>query len=970
MAQGAERLVGRAEELGRISDALAELADGRPALIELVGEPGIGKTRLLAELAQIADARGQLVLSGCASELERDQPFWVFIDALDDYIQALEPSRLGSLSDAVRAELAVVLPSLAAYGASGDAAVHHERYRTYRAVRELLELLAESQPLVLLLDDLHWGDPASVELLATLLNRPPAAAVLLAFAARPRQMPERLLAAVEHGEREGTVARCELGALTLDEAGELLGSAVGRTEAGVLYEDSGGNPFYLEQLARMLGRRGTGLDASTDLSLGGARVPRIVAAALAEELGLLTADARLVLEGAAVAGDPFDPEAAAAAAGTAESTAIDALDELLRFDLVRETDVPRRFRFRHPLVRRSVYESTPGGWRLGAHERSGGELLRRGASASARAHHVERAARHGDLVAIATLREAGEAAAQRAPASAARWYAATLRLLAAETPADERVELQLALSAALAATGQFEKSHAALIECTTIVPDDADALRIRVAVACAGVERLLGRHTQARSRLETALDELREPESPEAVALMLELASDSLLRMDYDAIHGWAARACAVAEPLGDPVLSAAAQAMQALAAAMAGAISDAKLHCDRAAALVDGLPDEHLAKHLDGLANLATAEMYTDRFEASGRHAERALAIGRATGQGDLFPLIFPMLGTARWLQGRIAESVQIFDDAIDAARMLGNVQGLAWNLFNRAFVATVAGDSETAISDATESIELAKALDDSLISAHAAWALAGALLEIGQAEKAAELLIASTGGEELRLIPGGWRAYGLELLTRCLLAAGRRPEAERAAQAAAACAKDVGLPMASGVAVRAAAILSLDRGDAAGAAEQALTSATTLEEAGSLVDAAISTALAGRSLAQAGDRVGAAAELERAAAAFASFGCTGQQAKAERELRKLGRRMGPRGRPGKPDELGVGSLSERELEVARLIVDRRTNSQIAATLFLSQKTVETHIRNMFRKLDVSSRVDLARAVERAERA
>ena len=130
-----------------------------------------------------------------------------------------------------------------------------------------------------------------------------------------------------------------------------------------------------------------------------------------------------------MAGDPFEPELAATAAGTSEAAAIEAVDELLRLDLVRETDVPRRFRFRHPLVRRAVYEATPGGWRLGAHERCAEALAARGASAAARAHHVERSAREGDVGAVAVLREAGEAAVRLAPASAAHWFAAALRLL-------------------------------------------------------------------------------------------------------------------------------------------------------------------------------------------------------------------------------------------------------------------------------------------------------------------------------------------------------------------------------------------------------------------------------------------------------------------------------------------------------------------------------------------------------------
>ena len=92
-------------------------------------------------------------------------------------------------------------------------------------------------------------------------------------------------------------------------------------------------------------------------------------------------------------------------------------------DLVRNTDVPRRFRFRHPLVRRAVYDATAGGWRLGAHERCADALAARGATAAARANHVERSAREGDLAAVAVLREAAEGATRLAPKSAARWFA-------------------------------------------------------------------------------------------------------------------------------------------------------------------------------------------------------------------------------------------------------------------------------------------------------------------------------------------------------------------------------------------------------------------------------------------------------------------------------------------------------------------------------------------------------------------
>ena len=107
-----------------------------------------------------------------------------------------------------------------------------------------------------------------------------------------------------------------------------------------------------------------------------------------------------------------------------------------------------------------------------------------------------------------------------------------------------------------------------------------------------------------------------------------------------------------------------------------------------------------------------------------------------------------------------------------------------------------------------------------------------------------------------------------------------------------------------------------------------------------------------------------------KHAASELQACGALRYRAAAERELRSLGHRIHRRTRPGKTDGTGVEALTERELQVARLVVDRRTNPEIAEALFLSPKTVETHMRNIFRKLDVSSRVEVARTVERADRA
>ena len=573
----------------------------------------------------------------------------------------------------------------------------------------LLERLAQTQPVVLMLDDVHWADPASVELLGAILRRPPAAQVLLALAVRPRQMGERLTASVERAHRAGTLARLELRALTAEEARELVGDTLNGAEPSGLYRESGGNPFYLEQLARSARRPDNGACCGGEPVARRHRCPAAGGCGSRRGAGVLSEQARLVLQGAAVAGDPFDPELAAAAAGAAETAAIDALDELLRLDVVRPTDVPRRFRFRHPLVRRVGLRVDARRLASGCPQALADALRARGSPAAARAHHVERSAHHGDITAVALLREAGYAAAQRTPESAARWFGAALRLLPATAPVDERVELLVARSRALAAAGQMGEATRCCSKAMKIVPEESEAVRVRLAAACAAVEHLRGRYQEAHAHLEAAFGSLRDPGSPQGVGLMVELAGDALYRGDYDAMRAWAARAVDAGEQLRDRPLLASALAVRALASAVSGAAAEGQAHRAEAAELIDQLSDDELGPRLDALTHLATAELYLDQFMAIEAHAGRALRIGRVTGQGDLFPLIVPMLGASLWIQGKMKESGEALDGAIAASRLVDNVQGLAWNLFNRSYAAFAAGDIELALATAQEGFDLA---------------------------------------------------------------------------------------------------------------------------------------------------------------------------------------------------------------------------------------------------------------------
>jgi tetratricopeptide (TPR) repeat protein len=304
---------------------------------------------------------------------------------------------------------------------------------------------------------------------------------------------------------------------------------------------------------------------------------------------------------------------------------------------------------------------------------------------------------------------------------------------------------------------------------------------VQLIGACAGVEQMLGHHEEAHARLTAALGGQPDLSSTHAAELMLHLAAGDFYRMDYEGMRSWGERALRIARAIDEP-LAAASLAMLAVAAAFRGPVDSAEAYRSEAATLVDARSDDELPHCLDALTNLSAADLYLHRYEDAATHAGRGLAVARATGRGEP-PFLIPVLVTVLHVTGRVGEATELLDEAIEAARLLGSDEALGWNLLSRGYVAMVAGEIELALSAAQESVAVTRELDDRLVSTHARWAFASALLEAGEPEHAIDELTAAAGGEELPRIPQPWRAHYFELLTRSRLACGRPVEAEETA-------------------------------------------------------------------------------------------------------------------------------------------------------------------------------------------
>jgi ATP/maltotriose-dependent transcriptional regulator MalT len=950
-----EQFLGRSDELQCLEIALTALSDGAGTIVALVGEPGIGKSMLIAEALAMATARRYLVFSGRAAEFERDLPFGILVDALDPYLASVHPQRLQPLGPEERTQLARVFPALEA---PPGPRVRYERFAAYQAVHALLALLARQRPVVLALDDLHWADQASIELIGYLLRRPPESA-LMVLSTRAAQVPARLDVQLRGAQALGDCRRLELGPLSRAEAEPLLAPVTDVALRDALYEEAGGNPFYLEQLARSPARVDP---AEANPDAGG--VPGVVRDALHAELAGVPPAVRTVLDAAAVAGDPFAADLVADVADLPGAEVLARIDEAIASGLVRPTTVPGYFAFRHPIVRRTVHQLSPPAWRVGAHARAAQALHARGASTAACAHHVERSATVGDTAAIALLTRAGRESAGLAPASAARWFAAALRLLPDGAPLPERVALLLPLATMLAAAGRLEESAAALGELLALLPDEQSVLRARVVTAMAVVERLVGRTGGQRATLAAALQELPPARIAEAAALSIELAADRYFEADWPAMGDPARRGYELAVASGDVTLRAAAAAVCSLAEINRGRGQAALALATEASNVLGGVSDDELALHLGAAHWVGWSLHHLERYDDVIRHYERALTVARARGQSHLLvPTLIGLAISYAW-RGQLERASEQIDTAVELVHLVGAEPMIALTYGLRCWLAVRAGGLHAAMRSAELPVAGGAGSQSALHGPLAQAWLGEARIEVGAPAVGRSELLEAVGGAALLRIEPCQRSYYYGVLTHAEVLLGDLGAAAGWAQRAAAAAEPLDLAGPRVWALRSAAVVAVAGGEHERGIELAGQSVQAAKEV-HLLERERSRLTLGRALAGAGRADEAVGSLERARNAFLGFGAAHLAEVTARELRRLGRRIPRAGRRGRAG-IGLESLSARELEVARLVTDRLTNREIAAQLVLSEKTVERHLAHIFQKLGVDSRVAVAHTVER----
>lgn len=921
---GRATLVGRTSELNYLLSALRNVVDATDStgLVEVTGEAGIGKTALLGEFAELARAQGTTVLFGHAVRGATEGPFGLFADAFDDHHVIPERDRT-------------------------------DGRQSPRDVRNRLDHLT-AKPLVLIVDDCHLSDSASLAPLATLLRRPPQrGSVLFVLGFRDRQAGTELRSIISDRSWRLLGAQIRLGALSEQDFHRLLadwGTASWRRE---LYRESGGNPGYVTAiLAERTADRGSSSPRVTN------RASSHHSAGYLAELASAGPAARTVATGAAVIGDEFDVDLLTTVLEQPEPAVLAAVDELIQLDLMRPQEGGRHYVFRHPVVRRAIYADSDLRSRISLHGRADTALRARGVPPVVRAPHVEHWIRHGDLAAVDLLAGAADAVSSTTPRKAVRWLRTALRALPdlAETVA-VKARLLVSLAKALGTSGQLAECWKTMHEALRILAPRQRDLRAEAVASIAAVERMLGTHGSAEVMLREELAARSREVSSHKAALLLEIAHTELVKGGASACREWARAALAVARQCGDRALEASCLGLIGKTDGTVGDSGSARAHLAEATAILDGMLDDEFTANLAAVTWIGWSEILLERWHDAARHFDKAIDRATVVNNGLVLPHLLVGQVMALRARGRLLDARASARYAVDLAESSGSQEQLFGALATLAWANAYFGDVDPAVQAAADAL----AEGDGVVG----WQGILALRMVAEARLMNDdpdgclAVVSAAGGPNLSRSNKYSRVNWYELLTRAELEAGRPEEAAKWAELAvsAGALLDHSGRTALGQLATAHVLLVTDPPAALPLAQQAVAG---MAATGATLDELRARVTLGVAMWHADRPDESARELRNAQHGLERMGARGLAKQASRERRRLVARGA---RPGRGDAASrpAVSLTRREQQIANLVHDGLTNRQISRKLHIAEKTVEMHLTNLFSKLGVSNRAGVA---------
>ena len=366
--------------MAELTAALEDALSGRGRLVMLVGEPGIGKTRTTQELAALAEIRGAQVLWGRCYEEQGPPPYWPWVQPIRSYVQQASADRLATEMGPGAADIAEIIPNirgkLTDLVTPSDLEPEAARFRLFDSITSFLKNAAQSQPLMLVLDDIHWADRSSLLLLEFLARELGESPLLLVGCYRDTDLSRQhpLSETLAQLSREPVFRRQVLRGLGQVELGQFIEATTGvqlaQALTETLYAHTEGNPFFMTEVIRLLSDSGE-LTASHFGTPEGLRIPEGVREVIGQRLNRLSERCNEVLTTASIIGREFDFRLLnILSVEISEDQLLQAVDEAVSFHLVEEVPVQMdRYQFSHSLIQQTLAEEVTTSRKVRLHAR-------------------------------------------------------------------------------------------------------------------------------------------------------------------------------------------------------------------------------------------------------------------------------------------------------------------------------------------------------------------------------------------------------------------------------------------------------------------------------------------------------------------------------------------------------------------------------------------------------------------------